>query len=396
MIQPHYHNNDGTTTKEWPRQLRRGTITTTREYDGDSGDRSPRQIEAQISLNVDATSSIDDSVPSSLSSWPTGVAWLMSFPNSGTSYTIHAIRELTNTTTATNYGLEGLIRDEESVPVFPGEYGLNGPYLELIPGKTTSIPKLILTKTHCGGYPTILNPEKYILSSRAFLRWCLTGKRGVYSTSSSSSEFGATPIIESQPVNYQQDVVKRVVHLIRNPLDNIVARFHNERYKFERLKDEEWLVQYPNNKRGFRKWCRSLDDDSNALAESPWLDKDIVAAFEGVPCRAEFFRYIQWHNHAFTVTQLDLGVPSMVLHYEDYSTRYADVTKQLMEFLELKPVEVAAVPEFIPHKVYGHYYYSKEQTRAIATLVKEYSMKTTWQYLARYFDESEENVLRVS
>ena len=148
--------------------------------------------------------------------------------------------------------MEGLIRDEESVPVFPGEYGLNGPYLELIPGKTTSIPKLILTKTHCGGYPTILNPEKYILSSRAFLRWCLTGKRGVYSIPSSSSEFGATPIIESQPVNYQQDVVKRVVHLIRNPLDNIVARFHNERYKFERLKDEEWLVQYPNNKRGFR------------------------------------------------------------------------------------------------------------------------------------------------
>lgn len=146
-----------------------------------------------------------------------------------------------------------------------------------------------------------------------------------------------------------------------------------------------------------QKWCRSLDDDSNALAESPWLDKDIVAAFDGVPCRAEFFRYIQWHNHAFTVTQLDLGVPSMVLHYEDYSTRYADVTKQLMEFLELKPVAVAAdLPEFIPHKVYGHYYYSKEQTRAIATLVKEYSMKTTWQYLARYFDESEENVLRVS
>lgn len=146
-----------------------------------------------------------------------------------------------------------------------------------------------------------------------------------------------------------------------------------------------------------QKWCRSLDDDSNALAESPWLDKDIVAAFDGVPCRAEFFRYIQWHNHAFTVTQLDLGVPSMVLHYEDYSTRYADVTKQLMEFLELKPVAVAAdLPEFIPHKVYGHYYYSKEQTRAIATLVKEYSMKTTWQYLARYFDESEENVLQVS
>ncbi len=188
-------------------------------------------------------------------------AHTQSFPNSGTSYTLHAIRELTNTTTATNYGLEGEVRDEESVPVFPGEEnGLNGPYLELLPGKTTTLPKLILTKTHCGGYPTILDPEKYILSSRSFLRWCLTGKRGVYSSSSSSSSsffsvFGATPTIESRPVQYDQNVVKRVVHLIRNPLDNIVARFHNERYKFERMQDKKWLLKHPNNKRGFRVRC---------------------------------------------------------------------------------------------------------------------------------------------
>jgi hypothetical protein len=180
-----------------------------------------------------------------------------SFPNSGTSYTLHAIRELTNTTTATNYGLEGEIRDEESVPVFPGDSGLNGPYLELRPGRTTSLPKLILTKTHCGGYNTILDPTKYILSSRTFLRWCLTGKRGVYSSSSRSSSFGATPSIESHPVHYHKDVVKRVVHLIRNPLDNVVARFHNERNKFVRMQDEEWLKEYPNNKRGFRV-CRFL------------------------------------------------------------------------------------------------------------------------------------------
>ena len=87
MIQPHHHNEDGTNTKEWPRQLRRGTVTTTREYDGDGGDRSPRRIEAQISFNVDATSSIDDSVPSSLSSWPTGVAWLMVCPKCTMHYT---------------------------------------------------------------------------------------------------------------------------------------------------------------------------------------------------------------------------------------------------------------------------------------------------------------------
>ncbi len=146
-----------------------------------------------------------------------------------------------------------------------------------------------------------------------------------------------------------------------------------------------------------QKWCISLDDDADALATSPRIDKDLADAFAGVPCRAEFFRYIQWHNHAFTVTQLELDVPSMVLHYEDYSTRYADVTQELMDFLDLKPVAVstADVPEFIPHKVYHHYYYSDEQTRAIATLVKEFSMKTTWKYLSRYFVE-DEDVLQMS
>ncbi|KAL3761741.1 hypothetical protein ACHAWU_001257 [Discostella pseudostelligera] len=388
--QPYYPTSDGTVGQHWAPRSRGRVMRSTPTRDDDVN--GPRIIEN--SLSAATTSSIDEGVVSS--TWPTGVVWLMSFPNSGTSYTLHAIRELTNTTTATNYGLEGEIRDEESVPVFPGDSGLNGPYLELLPGRTTTLPKLILTKTHCGGYNTILDPTKYIISSRTFLRWCLTGKRGVYSSSRSSS-FGATPSIESQPVHYHKDVVKRVVHLIRNPLDNVVARFHNERNKFVRMQDEEWLKEYPNNKRGFRKWCREIDDDSNALAESPWIDQDLVNAFDGVPCRAEFFRYIQWHNHAFTVTQLDLGVPSMVLHYEDYSTRYGEVTRELMNFLELKPVDVAEdLPEFIPHKVYSHYYYSKEQTRAIASLVKEYSMKTTWQYLERYFDEKEDVVLQTS
>lgn len=75
-----------------------------------------------------------------------GVAWLMSFPNSGTSYTLHLIRETSNTTTATNYALEGDIKDEESVPAIAGSE--EGPFLELIKTIKTNMPeKYILTKT---------------------------------------------------------------------------------------------------------------------------------------------------------------------------------------------------------------------------------------------------------
>jgi hypothetical protein len=72
-----------------------------------------------------------------------GVVWLMSFPNSGTSYTTDAVRELAITTTATNYGLEGAMKGQESTPVF---------LVHVTPGREINIPKLLLTKTHCDGY----------------------------------------------------------------------------------------------------------------------------------------------------------------------------------------------------------------------------------------------------
>lgn len=134
-----------------------------------------------------------------------------SFPNSGTSYTLHAVRELTNTTTATNYGLEGDIKDEESVPVFDGEPGLDGPFLELIPGRATTLPKLIITKTHCGGISTSRNPSSYMETPRSFVVSCLTGRRGVRSSRSKA--------VEMQPVQYEKNLVKKVVHIFRNPLD---------------------------------------------------------------------------------------------------------------------------------------------------------------------------------
>lgn len=110
-----------------------------------------------------------------------GVVWLMSFPNSGTSYTIDAVRELTGTTTGTNYGLEGVVKDQESTPAFPDmEDAKNGPFLHIIPGREINTPKLLLTKTHCSGYcSSCMKPEMFIETPRSFMRGCLQGQRGV-------------------------------------------------------------------------------------------------------------------------------------------------------------------------------------------------------------------------
>jgi len=58
-------------------------------------------------------------------------------------------REASNRTTASNYALEGEIKDQPSVQAIPGPDGRNGPWLELIPDRHTDIPtNLILTKSH--------------------------------------------------------------------------------------------------------------------------------------------------------------------------------------------------------------------------------------------------------
>ncbi|KAL9189138.1 hypothetical protein ACHAXT_011628 [Thalassiosira profunda] len=310
---------------------------------------------------------------------PTGVILLMSYPNSGTSYTIHAIREMTNTTTATNYGLEGDIKDEPSIPAFKNSP--NGPFVERIPGRPINLPNLVLTKTHCGGFSTSRNPLSYLETPRSFLKSCLKAKRGVYSDSGS---------LATRIGWYSQSLVKKVIHILRNPLDNTVARFHLERKRFTAKNDTAWLREYPNTKSGFRKWCKRLDKSTDLL-RTRWVDKELADALAAVPCHAEFFRFVQWHNLAFIASEeLALPTPPMVFHYEEYSFRFDDVTKELTTFLELE--QTGPAEPFIANKRYADYY-SDRETQAIADLVKEMSSKQTWQLLARYFDGRDEVVV---
>lgn len=66
--------------------------------------------------------------------------------------------------------MEGDIKNAESVPAFKGDTEGDGPFLELIPGRHTTIPKLILTKTHCAGVSTSYTPTSYIETPRSFFK----------------------------------------------------------------------------------------------------------------------------------------------------------------------------------------------------------------------------------
>lgn len=137
------------------------------------------------------------------------VAWLMSFPNSGTSFTLHLVREASNCTTATNYALEGDIKDEQSVPAIEGPEGQNGPFLELIRGRHTNMPSTILTKTHCKGICAGkgCGPHGGIETVRSFLNGCLSGVKAIEKDGH----------IGTQKVRYDRKLVKKAIHIFRHP-----------------------------------------------------------------------------------------------------------------------------------------------------------------------------------
>ena len=278
-------------------------------------------------------------------------------------------RESSNCTTATNYALEGEIKDKPSSPAIPGNEGLNGPWLELIPGRDTTVPQTLLTKTHCAGFCT--DPMcRSVHTARSFMMGCLSGTKAV------ETENGD---LEKIHVSYNKTMVKKAIHLFRHPLDNIVARFHLVYNTRKAQGDEAFTTAFPKNHQGFHRWCTE-EDKNKRLFESLFLDHPLRDALKRIPCRNDFFRFVQWHNLAFTTTR-DLDIPTMLLHYDEYSADLNRARDRVLNFLDLPRVGEAI--EFHPGKEYRDYY-SDEQKVNILAFIKEFASSETWNQLKGY------------
>jgi hypothetical protein len=175
-----------------------------------------------------------DAVPNE---YPSGlkIAWLMSFPNSGTSYTSKLIRHISQTSTGSNYGTENLGPRGDSIPVFPdqpeGPFWVD-PTMHLEFDDPT---EYVLTKTHCGGRCERCPPRKYVETTYSFRHRCLAGKWVAHDNGKNTVVYGS----------YPPDRVTKAIHLIRDPFDNVVSRFHLER-------SIKGLDHYPSTREGFR------------------------------------------------------------------------------------------------------------------------------------------------
>mmetsp|Transcript_24882 Transcript_24882/g.36493 ORF Transcript_24882/g.36493 Transcript_24882/m.36493 type:complete len:387 (-) Transcript_24882:476-1636(-) len=296
--------------------------------------------------------------------WPR-VAWLMSFPNSGTSYTIQMTQRLSNRTAASNYGEEcTLDESKNTIPVHANSP--NGPFLLNSPKR--KVPDTyILTKTHCIGYGTSQPPEKYIETKRSFLKGC--------------TRSGRITGDKKQEVYYDERIVQRAIHLIRDPFNNIVSRFHLQQHRHTKKNDQDWLKNYPSTVEGLKNWCNFMDERyKKEERDSRFLDKDLLDAFKGVPCHSEFFQYAQWHQHTVAITR-DLKIPTLVMHYEEYEKDINATVKKAFDFLELEPE--GYLSPFITGKNYDEYF-NKNQRAKTMKMIKLAVDPETWELLEEY------------
>jgi Sulfotransferase domain len=301
------------------------------------------------------------------------MVWLMSFPNSGTSFTSRLVRDATKTVSASNYadetptgkqGIKELVYPDKPQGPFWIKPEASPDFVEPT--------KYILTKTHCGIRCTMCPPEKYAESTYSFRRNCFKTKWiDVQSTNNTKTRvFGS----------YEPDDLAKTVHLIRDPFDNVVSRYHLERQLPGRK-----AAEYPESREGFREYCKAIDSlHSTNEKRALFLDNEILEIMKIVPCHADFFRYIEWHNLAFVTTR-DLEVEAFVLHYDWYTTRYEQVAKELLAFLELDIHKDGELTPFVPGKVYP--YFTAEEKLAVKRAFRIMASPQCWRHVEGYFDD---------
>ena len=322
-----------------------------------------------IDLTADGTSS---PVRRNKQQYNVPLALFMTFPNSGTSYTSHLVRTVTGQFTASNYGRESIELGDQ-VPVYNDS--AIGPFWTYhmedgtFPRHLRPTKGYILTKTHCGGSCNLCVPEKYVINStEQFMKHCLTTNIGHMSGNGVVQATSAGP--------YRKDLIRRIIHLIRNPFDNIVSRFHDLRNAYK-----PFAEKYPNTRDGFRAFCKMQSEkfyneerNSNAFSLVFHFANDI-------PCYADFYKWIQWHNLAFDLTA-ELGLPIMLFHYEDYSTQFNATKNKLLEFLEQD--EANTTSPFKSGKTYPDYF-TADEISGVRKMVFLLATNVTWDSTKHYF-----------
>lgn len=328
------------------------------------------------------------------------VTWLMSFPNSGTSYTMGNTEAVSQRSTATNYATEISIAHGDPVPLLrDNEDDINkGPWQ-----RNTDLPlpeKRVLCKTHCTGYLDTGSVEESVETFDSFMDGCRESYQRRDKSILSASRNKLRLYYEIQ------GLVDSAIHLIRDPFDNIISRMHlgmrnHHNLAYANLTREE-LDAFMETKEGVTAWCKYVDEQfwkENKVTMDMHISNKTLSLlpydptpYLDVPCHGEFFRYTQWHNLAMDVIRAsNLSVHHV--HYENYGIAYNRTVDQILNFLG-QSREFETRP-FVTGKTYRDVFFENSVQHRVKHLIKEIASDETWALLRGYFTSAhpdDENV----
>jgi Sulfotransferase domain len=184
---------------------------------------------------------------------------------------------------------------------------------------------------------------------------------------------------------YEPDRLTKVIHLIRDPFDNVVSRFHLEREIPGHVAE-----QFSEDREGFRSYCNEIDSKHKESEKRViFLSESLLKILNRVPCHEDFIRYIEWHNLAFVTTR-DMQLQTFILHYDWYATRYTETAKELLDFLKLRIHKNGLWTPFDVRNVYSDYY-TTEEKQALGQAYKMMSSVETWNHISQYFEGFQRN-----
>ena len=308
---------------------------------------------------------------------PRGITWLSYFPLSGAYYVSLVVKAL-GVPTGTNYN--NARSADMRLPLF--EKSPQGPFARGTFHGPNEGDGTVLVSTHCGGTCPltvasftshhICQPYEFIENILSFDEACRSTY--YYDIATKRDEKGV----------YDSHYVERMIHLIRDPLANVVS--------MSRVG--------PSNATGFHALCAASSKSAAAAAAAATLGEagaaagvnmmnrfipsDVKAAMDGVPCPYEFFQYVQWHNLALEEAEFR-GLDTLPIYYEDFGHSQDEMVGGIADFLGVAKTSKKRkeVPQFLRARMYDDYY-TAEQKRAIWRLIETMALPKTLELLQRY------------
>ena len=298
------------------------------------------------------------------------VAWIMGFPESGIAHMMNLIQQSSKTATATNYGHMLLQADGTFAKSNHSEFVYNGGpvWYNLELEKPTDY---VATRTNGFGYCLFCHPREYYYGN---FWW--KSSSGVY-----IDEQG-----KRKNLQYYPGDVKKMIHWIRDPFDNVVARFYSYIGLMNKsrpnLKIEE---RFPLNETGFQLWCQ-IQDIGYEKVDLKWLPAELRELALNVPCRQEFIKIARFHSGAFLMARYR-EIEYKIFKYDDYPENQAKAIKEVNDFLGY-PTETTDFKQRIRHGIWNFQSYFTDEQRTNATkLMRNLSRPAVWFYLRDYTPE---------